>query len=1473
MEKILPITGCFRGTVQIDYLPCLNYAMMLNNCKAFSRFTLQNNDSFPWEDVVVTLSGDMLDTCQINLQRLNAGEATSFENANLMPVATKLMALTEAMNTSFHLNISIGGQKAASQSYPLMLMAFDQWNGTTIMPELLAAFVTPNHPSIPVLNLEASKYLEAASGCRNLDDYQSQDYLRVKSQVEAVYTTLQKIDFTYATAPASFEDYGQRIRLIDKLLKDRMGNCIELSLLMCSCLESIGIRTILLLFQGHAMMGVWLAPDVLLPMVGTDSSTLSSHLRDGQRKLIILESTYLAEDKTFSEAVNAGEELFLKGVSKFECFIDIRMARINHIRPLPHCIKVNDVWEMNDTTDYDTLFDELAKKNPYDIHGTASAEKLRNKQLLWERKLLDLSLRNGLLNMKSGKHVIPLKNLSIEEILTHLKSETLIGDIDEADNFATIKELYRAARNSIEENGANTLFLSVGTMRWYEADDTTPFFAPVLFLPLEIVRHGARKYLIRLRDEEPLMNITLLEMMRQTFELEIPSLSPVPENEEDMVDWQRVFDILRTCIAEINEKRSASTQWEIVEECMIGIFSFTKFVMWNDIHSNANVLARQPIISSLIEGRLTFSENDDIDVRQLDRETSPADYAIPVDVDSSQLEAVVNAGKGHSFILYGPPGTGKSQTITNIIANALYQNKRVLFVAEKKAALDVVQDRLSKIGLDPYCLELHSNKVDKKSFLAQMELAVNQTPHGAGREYRKTADNLFQQRKQLNGYIEALHKVRQNGLSLYDYINRYLDIEGECMALNHSAIKRLTIAQLDELCTLCRQLDTVESIIGRHPGMHPLLGLFPRENTASNQNAVTEVLKVLPDTIVASRNKAMGWINRWFLKRTPLEILERKDEWQQFFEVADTDEDIKENIDLFEPSVSLWSQNADLLRQWYHYSLRAQQIAAFGVPEVLEYYLHGKGGSVTADAFRKGYYYRMAMNVIDNDPSLRSFNGMLFEDIIQSYRKIADEFKELTKQELCSRLSMRVPQPDSGDKTIDGELALLRKRIANHGRGTSVRRILDQTQHILPRLCPCMLMSPLSVAQYLQMSNNQFDLVVFDEASQMPTSEAVGAIARGRSVVVVGDPKQMPPTSFFMSQNTNDDDADIDDLESILDDCISLSLPSLYLNWHYRSKHESLIAFSNTHFYDGRLITFPSVDDLDRKVTLQHIDGYYDFGKSRSNKAEAKAIVEDVMARLSSMLPSEDGSAPQSPVRSIGIVAFSKVQSNLIEDMLMDALAKKPELEKLAMKSAEPVFVKNLENVQGDERDIILFSVGYGPDKSGKVSMNFGPLNQVGGERRLNVAVSRARYEMKVFSTLASHQIDLSRTNAQGVKLLKRFLEYAETGALPKPMAQVESDEVAPVVQQIAEKLRAEGHTVHTNVGRSKFKIDIAVVDENNPSRYSMGIITDSKSYYSTPTARDREIVQPKVLSLLGWDVRHAWTADWIENKTINKII
>ena len=1073
---------------------------------------------------------------------------------------------------------------------------------------------------------------------------------------------------------------------------------------------------------------------------------------------------------------------------------------------------------------------------------------------LWERKLLDLTLRNNLLNMKIGKNAIPYACDDISAL------EDSLDDGNEVILTAKeLKQMYRTVRTNMEETGANTLFLTLGTLNWkepktiYVKDEPRSLKAPIMLMPVDIVSLGKERFAIRKRDEDVILNITLVEFLRQKFEISITNLNPLPQDAHG-IDVNLVLHLFREAIQE-------QTEWSIEDDSVLGIFSFTKFVMWNDIHTHSDLMMQNDMIRSLVDGRLYVKDDAEAaDARHLDTTCRPDEYVMPLDADSSQFEAVIDSGNNRSFVLYGPPGTGKSQSITNIIANAMAQNKRVLFVAEKKAALDVVQSRLAKIGLAPYCLELHSNKMEKKHFLKQMQDVIDFVCDKNTEEYEKTAEALFAQRMKLNVYIESLHRKQKSGYSLFDCIERYLSLSQNPIALSKDLAGKWSKEQVEGLYEKCLALDSGETILGMSPTEHPLNGLYPKPENQSDRptfviasQTLEAQLAGLPQAIDNIRKQMERNAKMKIAPKTTRQYLEADYKLKRLIQLADIDESLWNDIDALYDAVVRWSNNVSLLPEWKKYIASLDELRQEGLGEAVDLYLNGKPGKEVGDAFLAGFFKLEAQYIIERDPQLCQFNGKVFEQIIEKYISLTKEFQKLTQQELVARLSARNPL-DSKDANVSAELTLLRKRIGNNGRGASIRSIIEQMPTLLPQLCPCMLMSPLSVAQYLDPSLEKFDLVVFDEASQMPTCEAVGAIARGKTWVIVGDPKQMPPTNFFVTNVTEDEDADFDDLDSILDDCITLSLPARYLSWHYRSKHESLIAFSNINYYDSKLVTFPSVDDMQKKVTMQHVDGVYDFGKTRTNAAEAKAIVDYAIQRL-------EDSRKGNCFRSVGIIAFSRQQSDLIEDYLNEEFAKRPDLDMYNRESGEPLFVKNLENVQGDERDIILFSVCYGPDKDGKVSMNFGPLNQAGGERRLNVAVSRSRYEMHVFSTLEPEQIDERRTNAAGVLGLKRFLEFAKNGILEKSNTQKETTN--KIALQISEQLEKYGYAVHTNIGTSAFRVDVAVVDAEHPESYKLGILLDGTEYYRTKTARDREIVQPTVLQLLGWNLMHVWTIDW----------
>jgi very-short-patch-repair endonuclease len=404
-------------------------------------------------------------------------------------------------------------------------------------------------------------------------------------------------------------------------------------------------------------------------------------------------------------------------------------------------------------------------------------------------------------------------------------------------------------------------------------------------------------------------------------------------------------------------------------------------------------------------------------------------------------------------------------------------------------------------------------------------------------------------------------------------------------------------------------------------------------------------------------------------------------------------------------------------------------------------------------------------------------------------------------------------------------------------------------------------MSPLSVAQYLDPAHPPFDLIVFDEASQIPVWDAVGAIARGKQLVVVGDPKQLPPTSFFASADGQDDEptgeGDIKDLESILDECLGSGLHKLSLHWHYRSRHESLITFSNVRYYDSRLITFPSPETRDSAVSFRSVAGAYDRGASRTNRGEADAIVEEISAHFLD---------PVRRLKSIGVVTFNQPQMTLIGSLLDTRRRENSELDRLiADRKDEALFIKNLESVQGDERDVILFSITYGPDLAGHVTMNFGPLNQEGGQRRLNVAITRARDQVIIFSTLQPDQIDAARISSAGVQDLKDYLDFAKRGpkALIGRSVPTDREPDSPFEVAVAKALRDKGWTVHPQVGCTGFRLDMGIVDPRAPGRYILGVECDGRTYHSGATARDRDRLRQLVLEGLGWKLHRIWSTDW----------
>ena len=508
------------------------------------------------------------------------------------------------------------------------------------------------------------------------------------------------------------------------------------------------------------------------------------------------------------------------------------------------------------------------------------------------------------------------------------------------------------------------------------------------------------------------------------------------------------------------------------------------------------------------------------------------------------------------------------------------------------------------------------------------------------------------------------------------------------------------------------------------------------------------------------------------------------------------------------------------------------------------------------------------------DEALSGFRGVDHEAVAREFRSLDHQHLRTSVQRIRRSLGTERVKVNTG---YGGEPELVRRESEKRKRHMPLRKLFERIPKLLPILKPCLMMSPLSVAQFLPADRYRFDLVIFDEASQVKPHDAIGAIMRGRQVVVAGDRKQLPPTAFF-DRSTDDgavddgavdeDQQDIRALESILDALRAKDMPSTQLVWHYRSRHEDLIAFSNRNFYESRLITFPSANadrSPTRGVRLEYVpDAVYEDERDavdlttrvRVNRIEARRVVAIVMQH-----------AKTRPDETLGVVALNLRQKETIEEELKRArLVDRSADDFFDGDSTDNFFVKALEQVQGDERDLIIVSVGYGKNRDGVLSHNFGPINQDGGERRLNVLVTRARHQIIVVSSIRAADIDPTRISKRGPLLLKSYLDFAERGpvALDAQTSGGDGDYESPFEEQVGVALSRAGLTVHRQVGTSRFRIDLAIVHPDQPGRYLLGIECDGKTYHQSKTARDRDRLRQEILEGLGWTIHRIWSTDWI---------
>lgn len=1724
-----PLANATVPVVDLSLLsdPAVNYASHQNHVPLVRSLTLTNTSTGPLRnlEVLIRCEPAFAESLKLQFEQLAPGEVRRTDALDLKFHHSYLAGLNEAERGHVIAEVSSNGELLAKTDQAVDVLAYDQWAGTRSLPELLAAFSLPNNPAVDRLIYQAGRLLDAAGDGRIMNGYQSKHRDDVWAQMSAIYSAIAATNLQYSLPPASFGTDGQKIRTPDRILAGGIATCLDLAMLVASCLEQAGLNPVVLVKQGHAWVGCWLINTSLPTAVFDDAQALRKRVAGGE--LLVFETTALTQRPAVS--LRLACELGLKHLDdehEFLFAIDVKRCRMQQILPLP--IRTDGgIAERTPENVSAPQIERPPELPPLDgeailLDEDAPPETPQGRLARWKSKLLDLTLRNRLINFKPTKTTLPLRVVDpahLEDALSEghewkfrplpqimqgsdprvasvavrrtgedpieamareaAAQGELLAMVEPAAMESRLYELYSAARLGLEEGGANTLYLAIGFLRWAEDERAEKtHLAPLLLVPVTLTRQSVRTgYAIKRHDDETIVNPTLLQLLRENFQLSLRGIEQLPTDESG-VDVQRIWQIFRAAVKEI-------PRWEVTEDVYLGIFSFTKYLMWKDLQDRTEQLKKNRVVEHLIERpRQAIGGDENLTPREdLDDRHAPGSLLTPLLADSSQLNAVSRAGAGHDFALEGPPGTGKSQTITNLIAHFLGQGKTVLFVSEKMAALDVVQRRLNSIGLGAFCLELHSAKARKLEVLQQLRAAMEVSSRFSQEGWKREAQRLASLRSGLNDFVQALHRRHGNGLTvrgamdtairhrgwtaaempwldpdkhdeatldgLFDLVRTMQSIAGELGELKnhplaaiqhtewsnawesrllkesaqlHTAAKDLQAAAVAVGVPLGLKLEAASSaLFDRIDGLVDVLLEAPQipvaviahagDATVRNQIEVlrghgerrqaqwarladsytSEIATLDADRLTTDWRMACTawWLKRWFAQRavtaqfihcrkdgkrpeshavtgllaalrelrtedkaladlkekavqalgptyrevdTDWRTVQRYERWSQRFEetvgrfASGTNAHVIEALNqrlrklCTDQRAALQPEGVFAVRlvtfrdKWHALKEQIQTVAqtsasgeflagdarTAGLTSRLQSTVGGWHGAkrwlqlwcrwrdLRGQALNRGLtsivakleageipvsdlesYTRFSYElwwlkgIVDREPVLRTFSSADHERKIREFREADERFQELTKQYIVAVLAGKMPKQQAGQRP-DAELALVLRELAKQRAHLPVRKLVHGIPTLLPRLKPCLLMSPLSVAQYLDAAHSSFDVVVFDEASQIPVWDAVGAIARGRQLVVVGDPKQLPPTSFF-SRADNEDESDADvsedapvkDLESILDECLGAGLPTLRLEWHYRSRHESLITFSNHRYYESRLVTFPSPITQDMAVRLETVPGVYDRGGSRTNRVEADAVVREIITHFSD--ETRRG-------RTLGVVTFNQPQQRLIETLLDQELASQPDIEqRIAEQGPERLFIKNLENVQGDERDVILFSITYGKDAAGRMPMNFGPLNQEGGHRRLNVAITRARVGVVIFSSIRPEEIDLSRTRASGVVDLKNYLEFASRGAraLVEQSLPTGREPDSPFEIEVLRALRDKGWVVHPQVGCSGYRVDMGVVHPTEPGRYLLGIECDGASYHSLPTARDRDRLRQLVLEGLGWKLHRIWSTDW----------
>ena len=1251
------------------------------------------------------------------------------------------------------------------------------------------------------------------------------------------------------------------------------------------------------------------------------------------------------------------------------------------------------------TPDFEMAFDRHLDERGLSEEGLEEDEIRERKDQL----RIELGMTPAHELIPSGHQLeLPRTSLSESEIARHT-DDKLQTDLSEENLKKCLVRMERERVRFEREKGLQTLYAAFGFLQWQNGEEKE-FTSPILLMRVNLEKgKGENSFKVSASGD--------LESNQSLSYALYQETGALPPQAHDFVDENGIFELDELFEAYENFILKFDS-WKVLNRISVGIFK-SRGIPFSEIlpegYSEENVTVAEEMLIGRDEMATNSGLRDVDDSKSIDLVPSFA-----LNADSSQHAAILEVAEGKNLVIEGPPGTGKSQTIVNLISNALFHGKTVLFLAQKLAALEVVNHRLESIGLGKKCLSLHSEYTRKsilfesigekiKAPLPEENISLSQFQrireerdayltelndhaHQMGRKIfegnqRETLseDNLIAHYA-LTTYAIHRDQIRDEKIpdfkvpADYDLRNLKSDL-GEAASLeelisnaDQSNFHLLSILYYSKIPTpfeideIYEKLEAIRDCLSKFPESYQTVDLQGIENTTKKLTETQKERIVYDDSekklksLIGSRQRptsidaiqqkeSLGlgpsvglWIKStlmpWsksakakkFFRRILdmpkadlsslqakaselVKLLQLNESSTKHLQEAGYDEVNSEQIEqqlnwleertkdlrnardfITQVSLSIVKHSAEEISK----SLKALSDAKVSFRELSEinFILHGfeqrigcgewlrnliVDGRQIGNLLEAGLYKFFSKKVSEKSPQIYKFNGKNMNRLRDMFKKAEEDCRSTYVREIASRMPKAEDLPKHKKATKVGDK--MGQQLLNHIESVpnariTVRELCFRAIDTLKHYTPCFLMTPSSVADYVPKST-EFDLVIIDEASQMLPEEAIGSILRSKQVVVVGDPKQMPPTRYMQSTLEDEMDQDDDTNYSILDRAM-LAFPNFRrLCYHYRSEDESLIRFSNNEFYENDLMTVPNLNQDDRMgVKFIDAEGVYNSGKSdlvsvdehgqtsgwspskNPNPVEAQKLVEIILHEIR-----------ERPGWSIGVAVMNLKQAIRVEELFQEQIDDTIRAYLNHWKNTpEYFFIKNLENVQGDERDTIIIATVYGKNHEGRMFQRFGPINMEKGENRINVLVTRAKRRVVVCTSMNPN--DITAQNS-GPQVLRRYLQYAKTGQLEDSSTRNEPDGDhwydAPWEKWFHDRLEADGYIVNPQVGVSGWRIDLGVMHKDYPDGYLCGIELDGKDHLRQ-SARDRDIERQAILESKGWTILRVWSIDFFDD-------